>query len=114
MENENEEVEVVEEPQKFFVLAEDGDCMQDVDVYKFYETNTDRSKLKVEVRRAMVETFYITNGYRETTIIRVTPVRVLLGKKQVDVMADVKTGTLYHKTGECLSSDRRRVIKWEK
>lgn len=108
------ETEAVEEPQKFLVLAEDGDCMQDVDVYKFYETNTDRSKLKAEVRRAMVETFYITSGYKETTIVRVTPVRVLLGKKQVDVMADVKTGTLYHKTGECLSSDRRRVIKWEK
>lgn len=110
MENDNE----VEEPQKFFVLAEDGDCMQDVDVYKFYESNSDRTKLKVEVRRAMVETYYIGSKHRETSIIRVTPVRVLLGKKEVDVMADVRTGTLYHKTGECLSSDRRRVIKWEK
>lgn len=110
MENE----EVVEQPKKFLILADDGDCMQDVDVYKFYEADSDRTKLKVEVRRAMVETFYIGSKYSERSVIRVTPVRVLLDKKEVDVMADVKTGTLYHKTGECLSSSRRRIIKWEK
>jgi len=101
-------------PEKFLILAEDGDCLQDMDVYKFYAGNTNHTKLIVDTRRAMVETYYLSSKYKERSIINVTPVRVLLGKRVVEVMADVRTGTLYHKTGECLSSDRRRVIKWEK
>jgi hypothetical protein len=65
-------------------------------------------------RRAMVETFYAATNSTQRTIIRVTPIKVRLKGTFIDVMADVVTGTLYCKTGECLSSDKRRVIKWEK
>jgi len=99
---------------KVLILSEDGDCLQDVDVYKFYEGNTNHTKLKVETRRAMVETYYISTKYKERSIINVTPVKIMTAGKIFEVMADVRTGTLYRKTGECLSSDRRRVIKWEK
>lgn len=101
-------------PEKYLVLAEDGDCMQDVDVFKFYTSAEAGRKLLAPTRRAMVETHYLSSGYREQSIIRVTPVNIRVNKKVVEVMADVVTGTLYYKTGECLSSDRRRVIKWEK
>jgi hypothetical protein len=104
----------VAKPNKFLIPAEDADCLQDMDVYRFYEPNTERKNLIVPTKRAMVETYYLSSKYREQAIIKVTPVRVMIHNKVIDVMADVVTGTLYHKTGECLSSDRRRVIKWEK
>lgn len=104
-------------PEKYLVLADDGDCMQDVDVFKFYtsaEAGRKLLSLTIPIRRAMVETHYLVSGYREQSIIRVTPVNIRVNKKIVEVMADVVTGTLYYKTGKCLSSDRRRIIKWEK
>ena len=91
----------------FKVLSPEADCLQDTDVHNMQKENP-------ETKRAMVETFYITNGYKEHSIIRVTPINVMKDNKVIEVMADVITGTLYHKTGECLSSDKRRIVKWEK
>ena len=96
-----------ENPNKFLILSEDGDCLIDMDVFRL-------QREEVSTRRAMVETYYLATKFKERSIINVTPVRVLHDKTVIEVMADIKTGTLYHKTGECLSSDKRRVIKWEK
>jgi hypothetical protein len=62
----------------------------------------------------MVETFYMLNSYKERRVIKVAPVKIMKDNKVIEVMADIVTGTLYHKTGACLSSDRRRIVKWEK
>lgn len=96
-----------ENPNKFLILSEDGDCLLDMDVFRL-------QREEAPTRRAMVETYYLATKFKERSIINVTPVQVLHDRKVIEVMADIKTGTLYHKTGECLSSDKRRVIKWEK
>jgi hypothetical protein len=101
------ETELESTPKKFFVFAEDGDCLQDMDVYRM-------QKEEPETRRAMVETSYLLSKHKERKVIKVAPVKVLKDNEVIEVMADLVTGTLYHKTGECLSSDRRRIIKWEK
>lgn len=108
------EVTTEVQPEGFFVPSEEADCLRDVDTYKFYRT-TDKGKRELDVptRKAMVMTYYAATDHTEKSIINVAPVRVLLQGSVVEVMADVVTGTLYHKTGECLSSDKRRVTKWQ-
>ena len=93
--------------EKFLILSMEGDCLQDLDTYRI-------QKQDLVTRRAAVETSYLSSKYKERTIINVVPVRVMHNKEVIEVMADVVTGTLYHKTGECLSSSNRRVVKWGK
>lgn len=96
-----------QQPKGFMVLSVEADCLQDVDLYRL-------QKEEPETRRAMVETFYLSSKHKERKVIKVAPVKVMKDNEVIEVMADLVTGTLYHKTGECLSSDRRRIVKWEK
>ena len=108
------EQEQPKRPKGVLLLSSDGDCLSDIDVYKFYRYEGHKRVIKVPTKEATVETRYNNGFVVEQSQIKVAPVKVLTENGIQQVMADVITGTLYHKDGTCLSSSNRRVIKWHK
>lgn len=86
-------------------LSPEAHCLLDIEVYRFW--NDTRTRLNVRAKTVRVFTYGIGYSY-----IQVYKVLIKLRGEHKYVYADVKTGTLYDDTGNCLSSNNRCITNW--
>jgi hypothetical protein len=80
-------------------LLEEGDCLSE---YALIKEVLERQ----QKRWAYIDTIC---GTVKRLLVKVW---IFRGSKAVQVFADVITGTVYSQSGECLSSHKRRIVKW--
>lgn len=93
--------------QRPYALSEEADCLSEMSMMMFTNDPTMMNSPK-----CMKATIQGHGG--EVSKRKVCPVWILHHGYPEFVYADTVTGTLYHKSGECLSSDVRKIVKMTK
>ena len=94
--------------QRPFLLSADGECLSETG-HTVFANNAELINSK-DARMATI----VGHG-GEKSVRKVVPIWVRRSSGIEKVFADVITGTLYlAETGECLTSDVRKVVKWSK
>jgi len=95
--------------EKPFLLSSDANCLSDKSVEILIHSTELMDKAPHKIA-------HIKGIGGETSKRRVVRVWILdpLNSGPIQVYADIVTGTLYMDDGECLSSDKRKVIKWSR